>query len=55
VAVRPVDRFYEGYKVKDLAPDEIITRVHIPLPERGDLLRLYKVSRRTDLDIATFG
>jgi xanthine dehydrogenase small subunit len=51
----PVDRFYKGYKVKDLAPDEIITRVHIPLPEPGDLLRLYKVSRRTDLDIATFG
>jgi xanthine dehydrogenase small subunit len=28
--------------------------VRIPLPQSEDLLRLYKVSRRRDLDIATF-
>src|SRR5262249_6380324 len=50
-----LDRFYKGYKGKDLAADEIITRVHIPLPPADDLLRLYKVSKRNDLDIATFG
>src|SRR5262249_54013850 len=50
-----LDRFYKGYKVKDLAADEIITRVHMPLPPADDLLRLYKVSKRNDLDIATFG
>lgn len=50
-----IDRFYQGYKVKDQQPDEIITHVHLPLPEKDDLLRLYKVSRRNDLDIATFG
>lgn len=50
-----VNRFYRGYKVKDLAPDEIIARVVIPLPAADDGLHLYKVSRRNDLDIATFG
>lgn len=50
-----ISDFYKGYKLKDLQPDEIITRVHLPLPGADDLLKLYKVSRRNDLDIATFG
>jgi xanthine dehydrogenase small subunit len=50
-----IDRFHKGYKVKDLAPEEIITRVVVPLPAPDELLKLYKVSRRNDLDIATFG
>ena len=50
-----VNDFYKGYKIKDLAADEIITRVFIPLPAPDELLKLYKVSRRNDLDIATFG
>lgn len=51
----PVNRFYKRYKVKDLADDEIITHVHLPVPAADELLKLYKVSRRNDLDIATFG
>jgi xanthine dehydrogenase small subunit len=47
--------FYKGYKVKDLAPEEIITRVSVPLPSADEVLKLYKVSRRRDLDIATVG
>jgi xanthine dehydrogenase small subunit len=50
-----INAFYKGYKVKDLAADEIITRVLMPMPAADELLRLYKVSRRQDLDIATFG
>ena len=50
-----INDFYKGYKVKDLAADEIITHVRIPLPAADELLKLYKVSRRNDLDIATFG
>jgi len=50
-----IQEFYKGYKVKDLARDEIITRVLLPLPSADELLKLYKVSRRNDLDIATFG
>ena len=50
-----INDFYEGYKQKDLAADEIIVRVHVPLQAPDELLKLYKVSRRNDLDIATFG
>ncbi|MEX2092721.1 MAG: FAD binding domain-containing protein [Pirellulales bacterium] len=50
----PVESFYLGYKKLDLKPGELLTRVRIPLPEASDLLRLVKVSRRRDLDIATF-
>src|SRR5262249_32253761 len=50
-----INGFYRGYKVKDLAADEIITRVLLLLPASDELLKLYKVSRRQDLDIATVG
>jgi xanthine dehydrogenase small subunit len=50
-----IDGFYKGYKAKDLAADEIITRLLIPLPAPDEWVKLYKVSRRKDLDIATFG
>lgn len=52
----PVERFYLGYKTFDLEPDEIITRVFVPVvtTNADRVLRLYKVSRRTDLDISAF-
>jgi xanthine dehydrogenase small subunit len=49
----PIAQFYRGYKTFDLQPDELITRIRIPFPG-DDLLRLYKVSRRKDLDISAF-
>jgi len=48
----PINSFYRGYKQFDLRPDEIITRVHVPVVD--DTLKLYKVSRRKDLDISAF-
>ncbi len=48
----PIDRFYLGYRKFDLHPDEIITRVRISIVH--DTLKLYKVSRRKDLDISAF-
>jgi xanthine dehydrogenase small subunit len=51
VAVRD---FYLGYKKLDLRPDEIITRIVIPLPAKGETLRLYKISKRSHLDISSF-
>ncbi len=48
-----INDFYRGYKQFDLVPGELLTRIHIPLPAGGDVLRLYKVSRRRDLDIST--
>ncbi len=49
-----INDFYLGYKQFDLQPGELIARVEVPLPEENELLRLYKVSRRRDLDIASF-
>jgi xanthine dehydrogenase small subunit len=50
--VVPVEQFYRGYKTFDLQPDELIVRVRVPIVR--DTLRLYKVSRRRDLDISAF-
>ncbi len=49
-----INDFYLGYKKLDLRADEIITRILIPLPGDADTLRLYKISKRTHLDISTF-
>ncbi|HEX9986440.1 MAG TPA: FAD binding domain-containing protein [Thermoanaerobaculia bacterium] len=52
--VVPIDAFYKGYKTLDLRPDEIITRILVPLPAGNDTLRLYKISKRSHLDISSF-
>ena len=49
----PINDFYKGYKEFDLKPGELLTQIKIPLTQ-GRQLRLYKVSRRRDLDISTF-
>lgn len=49
-----VNDFYQGYKSFDLQKGELLTQVRIPLPDDGEILKLYKVSRRKDLDISTF-
>lgn len=49
-----INNLYRGYKQLAVEPDEIITRVRIPIPSESEHLRLYKVSRRRDLDISTF-
>jgi xanthine dehydrogenase small subunit len=49
-----ITEFYQGYKQFDLRPGELLRRVRVPLPAADDILKLYKVSRRRDLDIATF-
>lgn len=49
-----INDFYRGYKQMDLGGDELIHRIHTPLPRDGDILKLYKISRRKDLDISTF-
>lgn len=49
-----INKFYRGYKQLDLRPGELIVEVRIPLPANDELLRLYKVTRRRDLDISGF-
>lgn len=51
--------FYKGYKKLDLQADEIVTQINIPLPSnsvpsKSSTLKLYKVSKRKNLDISTF-
>ena len=46
--------FYTGYKQTCAKLDELIAAVVIPLPRRGEVLKLYKVSKRKDLDISAF-
>jgi xanthine dehydrogenase small subunit len=51
----PMSAFYAGYRETVLGPDELVTGVRIPLPKLGETFKLYKVSRRKDLDISGFG
>ncbi len=50
----PINSLYTGYRKLDMAGDELITRIFIPLPKKNELLKLYKVSRRQHLDISAF-
>jgi xanthine dehydrogenase small subunit len=50
----PITEFYRCYKQFDLRPGELLVRIAVPLPVENQHLRLYKVSRRRDLDISTF-
>ncbi len=49
-----INNFYQGYKKFDLRPGELLAKITVPLPDSADLLGLYKVSRRRDLDISSF-
>lgn len=44
--------FYQGYKKLDMLPEELILSVSIPRRKNDEILKLYKVSRRKDLDIS---
>ena len=48
-----VNRFFTANRRTVIQDDELLVRVRIPLPSPRQQLRLYKVSRRRDLDIAT--
>jgi xanthine dehydrogenase small subunit len=49
-----IHHFYHGYKQLELRPDELITALRLQLPKSNETLKLYKVSKRKDLDISTF-
>jgi xanthine dehydrogenase small subunit len=51
--VRMAD-FVCGYRKLDLRAGELLADVELTLPANGQVLRLYKVSKRRDLDISTF-
>jgi xanthine dehydrogenase small subunit len=49
----PIHDFIKGYRKTALNPDELITSVSIPEPGPEEIIRVFKVSRRTDMDIST--
>jgi xanthine dehydrogenase small subunit len=49
-----LNAFFTGYKRTVMAPDELISAIRIPRLKSDEILRLYKVSKRRDLDISTF-
>ncbi len=48
-----LDEFITGYRQTKRKADEIISSIHIPLPEKSRIVESYKVSKRKDLDIST--
>lgn len=49
-----INDFYTGYRQTVMQPEELIERVVIPIPRADEIFKLYKVSKRKDLDISTF-
>lgn len=45
---------YKGYKQLSLQSDEVIVKIHVPMPLKSEIFKLYKVSRRQHLDISSF-
>lgn len=50
----PIEKFYKGYKLLDLRPSELIGAIRIQKSHQSLSQRLFKVSKRRDLDISTF-
>jgi xanthine dehydrogenase small subunit len=48
----PLEDLYTGYRQNVLAADELLLRIHVPLPAPKERLRAYKVSKRFDDDIS---
>jgi len=44
--------FYQGYKQLALQSNEVITRVRTPMPSEAAVVKLYKISKRRDMDIS---
>lgn len=48
----PIEEFYLEYKKTALQEGEWISRIHFRIPPKESLVRLYKASKRRDLDIS---
>ncbi len=45
--------FITGYRKTECAADELITEIIVPIPEKSQIIKSYKISKRKDLDIST--
>lgn len=48
-----LEDFYQGYRKTILQPDELIIRIRTRLPTKNQTLKLFKISKRRDMDIST--
>ena len=48
----PIESFFTGYRKTVMAPGEFIESIVIPKLQDGDVLRVYKISKRFDDDIS---
>lgn len=48
----PLESLYTGYRKNVLAADEVLAFTRVPRPQPGELLRVYKVSKRYEDDIS---
>ncbi len=48
-----IEDFYLDYRRTALRPDELIRTIITPLPQANQRLKLYKISKRRDMDIST--
>lgn len=48
----PLEALYTGYRKNVMATDEVLAFVRVPRPHAGELLRVYKVSKRFEDDIS---
>jgi len=49
-----INNFFRNYKQTNIKSNELITKIRFKIPKPEDVLKLYKVSKRKDLDISTF-
>ncbi|HEX8462921.1 MAG TPA: FAD binding domain-containing protein, partial [Segetibacter sp.] len=49
----PLRKLYKGYKLLDKTIDEFVERIWFELPDKNSLFNFEKVSKRTNLDIAS--
>ena len=50
--VLALEDFYLGYQQKDMAPDEFVQALRVPLPRPNVRFRTYKLAKRFDQDIS---
>jgi xanthine dehydrogenase small subunit len=48
----PLESFYTGYRKNQLASDELLAWIKVPLPTSTEKLKVYKISKRQDDDIS---
>ena len=48
----PLEALYTGYRKNVMAADEVLAFIRVPRPQPGELLRVYKVSKRFEDDIS---